>query len=250
MNFTNSHPCMFYYASSSEEVQVDMNAWLHQVVPERTEQIAHIVNAQEDSGDPLYRLPIKLSADQLQRNRLFYKYYNTETYTSDGMPVEISVDEIERRLGEDISFRAPKVFDHIRKYFPNGAARYAITHVGEKSGYQVHGHFHPHITKQDGSFVRPCNSCVVIIPMKSALPARGKVFFNHQEEAQDEKHHWMMEACRATGSPYEKRRGYVEGLTLPEVGQYLVVQFSASRCLHWVESNGAQNEYLCLIAEN
>jgi hypothetical protein len=249
MAFTNKNPCRYSYNSSDESFSFDLNFWLQETIPRRKLQSERIFQEQNDKNSKMYNIPVKLSLEELARTRLSYKYYVTDNFNSDGSPIEINFEEIQNRLLRDAGLVAPKALELIKKVHPNGASRFALTYVGEQSDYKAYGHFHPHILNQDGSYNRDCKTCVVIIPIDHTMPATEKVFFNHQEFVSDEEEE-IIETCRITASPYDKPRGNIVDIPMPNMGECLVVEFVGSRCLHWLENYGTENKYLCLIAEN
>lgn len=249
MNFSNENPCRYQYVDSDEDFFFDNALWLEKAVPERKRKNDLILQAQHDSNSEMQYLPVKLTEEQFEKERLLYKYYNTTNHHEDGSPIEMSIDEIQRKLCEDTGLNAPNAFDVVRKSFPKGACRFAITYIDKHSSHRAHKHFHPRIMDKEGKNIRECRACVVVIPLKHLSPVTEKVFFNHQELR---THHeeLIMDLCRWTASPYETVRGKVTELSMPNMGQYLALDFMSSRCLHWVENYGTENEYLCLIVEN
>jgi hypothetical protein len=249
MQFTNTHPCSYRYTDSDENFSVDIDIWLEKAIPERKKKNDLILQEQNNTNSHMQHLPVKLTEEQFEQERLLYKYYNTSKHTEDGLPIEMSVEEIQSKLREDTGLIAPKAFDFIRKSFPNGACRFAITYIDKHSSHRAHKHLHPRIMDKDGKNIRECRACVVVIPLNHSSPATEKVFLNHQDP-NGHTEELIMDLCRWTASPYETVRGQVTELLMPSMGQYLILDFMSSRCLHWVENYGTENEYLCLIVEN
>lgn len=248
MNFTNENPCQYQYIDKDENFSFEPHLWLEKAIPERKRKNSLIFQAQHDTDNELHYLPVKLTEEQFEQERLLYKYYDTSKHTEDGLPIEMSIDEIQSKLREDTGLIAPKAFDCIRKSFPNGACRFAITYIDKHSSHRAHKHLHPRIMDKDGKNIRECRACVVVIPLNHPSPATERVFFNHQEP-NGHIEELLMDLCRWTASPYETVRGQVIDVLMPTVGQYLILDFMSSRCLHWVENYGTENEYLCLIVE-
>jgi hypothetical protein len=249
MNFNNENPCNHQYVDGDENFSFDARLWLEKAIPERKKKNELILQAQHDTNNHFHHLPVKLTEEQFEKERLLYKYYNTEKLTEDGLPIEMSVEEIQNKLREDIGLIAPKAFDFVRKSFPKGACRFAITYIDKHSSHRAHKHLHPRIMDKDGKNIRECRACVVVIPLNHPSPTTERVFFNHQDPRPPGEE-IIMDLCRWTASPYETVRGQVIDLLMPKPGQYLILDFISSRCLHWVENYGTENEYLCLIVEN
>lgn len=249
MNFSNENPCYHYYTTSDDDFSFDLDHWIENIIPRRKLQGDLIYQKQNDPTSNMYNIPIKFSAEEIEKERLAFKYYNSDMFTENGSPLEMGIENAQRKLYEETKLIAPKAFEIIRKVHTNGVNRMLLTYVGEISQYKAYGHFHPYILNQDGTKNRECTTCVVIVPLNHNETVTEKVFFNHQDILSDEEEA-IMESCRKTASPYDKPRGKVVDITMPSMGQYLIVQFQASRCLHWLENYGTKNEYLCIIAEN
>lgn len=249
MNFSNENPCNYYYTDRDKDFSLDIDIWLEKAVPERQYKNDLILKAQNDSDSHLQHLPVKLTKEQFEKERLLYKYYNTTMHHEDGSPIEMSIEEIQDTLHKDTGLVAPKIFECIRKIFPNGACRFAITYIDKHSSYRAHKHIHPRIMDKDGKNIRECRACVVVIPLNHTSPATEKVFFNYQDPG-THMEELVMDLCRWTASPYETVKGQVLELMMPDMSQYLVLDFMSSRCVHWTENYGTENEYLCLIIEN
>ena len=248
MTFTNETPCYYYYTESDKNFSFDLQHWIENTIPRRKQQGELVYQKQNDPTSKLYNIPVKLTLEEIEKERLAFKYYTSDKFNEDGSPLEMSIEEAQHKLYEETKLVAPKAFELIRKVHTNGVNRMLLTYVGELSQYKAYGHFHPNILNQDGTKNRECRTCVVMIPLTHAAPVTEKVFFNHQDVLDREEE--IIEACRKTASPYDKIRGNVVEILMPSNGQYLVVEFMASRCLHWLENYGTTNEYLCIIAEN
>lgn len=250
MNFTNENPCTYYYINVDDSsFEFDSQFWLDKTIPRRKLQSELIYQSQNDITNRMYNIPVKFTPEEFERKRIAFTYYNTDKFNDNGSPIEISIEDIQTILREKAGLVAPKAFELIEKSHPSGVNRIALTYVAGVSEYEAHAHFHPHILNRNGSHNRDCRTCVVIVPLKHTMPVTEKVFFNHQEIVSREEEE-IIEACRKTASPYDKPRGNVVDILMPSPGQYLVVDFLGSRCLHWVENYGTTNEYLCIVAEN
>ncbi len=249
MYFTNENPCTYYYTSDDDNFSFDLDHWIGNIIPRRRMQGEAIYQKQNDPNGSMYNIPVKLSLEELEKERLAFSYYNSGKFNENGSPLEMSIEEAQHKLYEEAKLVAPKAFDIIKQVHTNGVNRMLLTYVGEISEYKAYGHFHPHILNQDGTKNRECKTCVVMVPLNHTMPVTERVFFNHQDIVNNEEEE-IIEACRKTASPYDKPRGNVVDLLMPSMGQYLVVEFLSSRCLHWLENYGTTNEYLCIIAEN
>jgi hypothetical protein len=249
MHFTNENPCQYRYVDRDENFFFDASEWLEKTIPDRQLKNEFILKEQHDTDSAYQHLPIKFTKEQFEKERLLYKYYNTTKHDEDGLPIEMSIEEIQHRLHEIIGLNAPKAFDFVKESFPKGACRFAITYIDKHSSHRAHKHFHPRIMDKDSKNIRECRACVVVIPLNHPSPATEKVFFNHQD-LRTHQEELIMDLCRWTASPYETVRGHVTELLMPAMGQYLILDFMSSRCLHWVENYGTENEYVCLIIEN
>lgn len=249
MYFTNKNPCNYYYTESDDQFSFDVDYWMKSMIIRRKAQAEAIYQKQNDPTTSMYDLPIKLSLEELERERLAFTYYNCDKFDENGAPIEIPVEAIQQKLYQEIRLNAPKAFNLIKQVHNTGINRMLLTYVGEISDYKAYGHFHPHIENQDGTNNRDCKTCVVIVPLNHTMPVTERVFFNHQEIV-DDKEEKVIETCRKTASPYKTIRGKVLDIRMPNPGEYLVLEFLGSRCLHWLENYGTTNEYLCIIAEN
>lgn len=249
MTFTNENPCKYQYVDKEESFSVDIDLWLEKAIPEREMKNEMIFREQYNEDSHMKHLPVKLTKEQFEKERLLYRYYNTDKYDEEGMPIELSIEEIQKQLWEDAGLVAPKAFELVRNIFPNGTSRFAITYVDKHSSYKAHKHLHPRIMSKDGKNIREARTCVVIVPINHNAPATEKLFFNHQELGTHIEE-LLMDLCRWTASHYETIKGQVIDIQMPSRDQYLVVEFMSSRCVHWVENYGTENEYLCLIFEN
>ena len=249
MTFTNQNPCHYYYTESDDSFSFDLQHWIENTIPRRKMQGDLIYQKQNDPSSNLYNIPVKMSIEEIEKERLAFKYYNSGKFNIDGSPLEMSIEEAQQKLYEEAKLVAPNAFELISKVHTNGVNRMLLTYVGELSQYKAYAHFHPNILNQDGTKNRECKTCVVMVPLKHTMPVTERVFFNHQDYVDDSEEQ-IMETCRQTATPYDKPRGNVVDILMPSIGQYLVVEFLASRCLHWLENYGTTNEYLCIIAEN
>lgn len=249
MTFTNENPCNYYYTESDDSFSFDLKQWIAKTIPRRKIQSEVIYQKQNDPSSIMYNIPMKLTQEEFERERLAFTYYNSEKFNEDGYPLEMSIEEAKHKLHTEAGLVAPKAFDLIKKVHTKGVNRMLLTYVGEISEYKAYGHFHPYIINQDGTKNRECRTCVVMIPLNHNMPVTERVFFNHQDVGNKEEEE-IIDACRKTASPYDKPKGNVVDILMPKPGQYLVVDFLASRCLHWLENYGTKNEYLCIIAEN
>lgn len=251
MRFTNENPCRYQYTDCDENFSSNLDLWLEKAVPERILKNEHIFREQhnDNSATNLNHLPVKMTKEQFEKERLLYRYYVTENYDEAGLPIEMSIEEVQQKLLADAGLIAPKAFEFIKESFPNGVSRFGVTYVNKHSSYTAHKHLHPRIMAKDLKMIRECKTCLVVIPIQHTAPATEKLFLNHQEP-NDHQVELIMDLCRWTASPYETVRGHVLDVAMPSMGQYLVVNFISSRCLHWVENYGTENNYLCLVAEN
>ena len=247
--FSNENPCNYYYSSDDPSFSFDLQRWITNTLPRRKLQGEMIYQKQNDPTSNMYNIPVKLSLDEIERERLAFTYYNFGKFNEAGSPLEMSIEDAQQKLYEESSLIAPKAFELIKKVHRNGVNRMLLTYVGPVSEYKAYGHLHPYILNQDGTKNRECHTCVVMVPLNHVMPVTEKVFFNHLDILDDEEEQ-IIESCRKTASPYDKPRGKVIDILMPNMGQYLVVEFLASRCLHWLENYGTTNEYLCIIAEN
>ncbi len=249
MNFTNEHPCNFYYVKGDTDFQFDIERWTQKVLPVRNHKGSLVHKYQNDPNSKLYDIPVKMTIEELEKSRLTFEWFDTESYNEDGSPNEIPIPTLEQWVEQRSQFSAPIAFREIEKIHSKGVNRFAISHVGKLTEYKAYGHFHPCIKNQDGSNNRECHTVVVIIPINHTQPATEKVFFNHQDmlTAEEER---IVDLVRNIASPYETIRNNVLEVCMPSMGEYLIVEFQGSRCLHWLENYGTENEYICLIAEN
>jgi hypothetical protein len=249
MTFTNENPCRYQYTDSDENFSIDTELWLAKAIPERAMKNEHIFSEQQKVDSDMKHLPVKLTKEQFEKERLLYRYYNTGNHDENGLPIEMSIEEIQQTLLADAGLVAPKAFEFIKKTFPNGASRFALTYIAEHSSHKAHKHLHPRIMSKDLKNVREARTCVVVIPLEHKSPVSERVFFNHQDP-NDHQVELIMDLCRWTASPYETTIGHILDIMMPSMGQYLVIDFISSRCLHWVENYGTENNYMCLIVEN
>lgn len=249
MNFTNENPCNFHYVLGDEDFQFDIENWTEKVLPVRNHKGSLVYQYQHDPNSKLYDIPIKMTIEELEKSRLTFEWFNTESFNDDGSPNEINIATLEQWVEERSQFSSPTAFREIEKIHSTGINRFAISHVGKLTEYKAYGHFHPCIKNKDGTNHRECHTVVVIIPINHKHPITEKLFFNHQDTLTNEEEH-IVDLVRDIASPYETVRGNVLEVRMPSPGEYLVVEFQGSRCLHWLENYGTENEYICLIAEN
>lgn len=249
MNFTNDNPCNYHYVKVENDFVFDIDPWSQKVLPSRNQNIKTLYELQNNPNHKMYNIPIKMTLEEYERERSTYEWYTTSEWNEDGSPIEITIPDLEQRVKENSGLSCPTAFREIQKVHTSGIDRLGISHIGKLTNYHLHHHFHPPIKNKDGTYNRDCHSVVVIIPMTHNDPVTETVFLNHQEFVSMEEEH-IISLCRETASPYTTLRGNVTSVLMPSPGEYLVLEFNGSRCLHWLENYGTKNEYLCLLAEN
>lgn len=183
---------------------------------------------------------------------------NTWVMRNDGQvtvyPIEVAFDAYKEQYGIDTDI----AFNEMKKLSDVITRSFIVAFVGKvfnntyKNGY-IHKHFHAPPTDENNVYASPGyrRTITAVIPTKIVDPVTEQVCLQQFD--------YDFVGKTPIYNSYQNREWQEQNLDistdiakikLPNPGQYLILDFTSSHTLHWIENNfNTRNEFICLVQD-
>lgn len=160
---------------------------------------------------------------------------------------QVTTEYCQSRFADQFHIALPNAFKAVEERMEK-MDRFAMIIINEDSNYVAGAHLHARNPLDRSKDMR---TVTVVLPYKIVEPVDTYVKFQYIDYDID----------KTSGHDISLTRDYflhtepdpdlpTQDIKLPDVGQYLIIDFNGTECLHWVENSGSKNEYICLLFES
>lgn len=241
-----NNPCTYSYIESDDLSSLYLSdEWIEARKIERGQNMERFAKKFNDENHRLYVFNnnIDYYLEAMKYNNLGQMYYRRASLED----TQATAEYCHSQIIDICHTTLPKAFDAIDKH-QDGIDTFFMVLLNEDSKYRAEKHFH---TRNPLDRSKDRRAVTVVIPYKIVEPVNEYVKFQYVDSTIDKKSGLDINLVRDNILRTEEDPELpIQSIKMPDVGQYLVIDFNSTKCLHWVENNGSKNEYICLITES
>lgn len=171
-------------------------------------------------------------------------------FDENDQPLVFDTSVLIDQFKEYTSIDVPNAYAELKKRMPR-AKRSGIAYINEYANYEVSKHFHGMLKSSKSlELIDTLRTVTVIIPYKITAPIQETVSFQHLEYSKEKEKELQLDLYKLLAIEWEPDPNLpITTAKMPEPGQYLILDFNSTKCLHWVDNKFNQNEYVCFLVE-
>lgn len=246
MNKTD--PCKYYYIDAANDPNpILSDEWIKSKSELKKYVVANylelLASGHEESIKDLLQPDIMESLGTLN------EFVKAHEFSETGELITDTAEQLLVKCKDVLNVEMPTAFAEIGNKMP-AIARFIVVYIGKASNYQAMRHFHMNRPTASGNWSNEdMRTVTIVIPYKTVAPVTETVKMQWIEYSPEKEKELRLSLIKNMFLYYEDEGAPIQEIKMPEPGQYLVLDFNSSKCLHWVENNDNQNEYICLVAE-
>lgn len=240
------NPCKYFYVESDDLSSLQMSEdWLSKMREFRQQILDKFTRAINTEGHRFYVLHDRADyyLEGTKTSNLAHIIHQRRTPEQE----KTTLEYCHSKCTDIFKTALPNAFEALDNTIRGPIDGFALVLINSDSNYRAGAHFHPHspIDKTKDS-----RTVTVVVPYKVVEPSTSYVKFQYNDQSVDKISGLDMDIVRDNILRTEPDPDLpIQSIKMPDAGEYLLIDFNATKCFHWVDDNGCKNEYLCLVVE-